>query len=182
MAGNFARLLACFALGPLCLFFWLASASVDAQSVDAQSVDAQSVDHTTFATSDQCIACHSNLTDADGKNVSIGHVWRGSIMAHSARDPYWQASVRREVTDHPGAQAEIEDTCSTCHMPMARTLARSNGNLGKVFEYLEAAGKGDERAMYALDGVSCTACHQIRPDNLGEESSFDGNFVICSST
>ena len=187
MAGSYAnRLLACFALGPLCLFFWLASASVDAQSVDAQSVDAQSVDaqsvdHSTFATSDQCIACHSNLTDADGKDVSIGHVWRGSMMAHSARDPYWQASVRREVTDHPGAQAEIEDTCSTCHMPMARTLARSNGNLGKVFEYLEAAEQGDESAMFALDGVSCTACHQIRPDNLGEESSFDGNFVIRSS-
>ena len=61
------RLLVCFALGPLCLFFWLASASVDAQSVEAQSVD-----HSTFATSDQCIACHSNLTDADGKDVSIG--------------------------------------------------------------------------------------------------------------
>ena len=35
--------------------------------------------------------------------------------------------------------------------------------------------------MFALDGVSCTACHQIQPDNLGEESSFDGNFVIRSN-
>ncbi len=142
------------------------------------TVDAQSVDHSTFATSDQCIACHSNIVDADGQNVSIGHVWRGSMMAHSARDPYWQAAVRREITDHPGARAEIEDTCSTCHMPMARVVARENGGLGEVFAHLEAARRGEESALLAMDGVSCTTCHQIRPDNFGEESSFDGNFLI----
>ncbi len=146
----------------------------------ATAAPAQTVDHSTFATSDQCIACHSNLSDADGKDVSIGHAWRGSIMAHSARDPYWQASVRRELSDYPEAQAEIEDTCSTCHMPMARALARADGGLGKVFEHLEAARQGDASALLALDGVSCTACHQIRADNFGEESSFDGNFVIRS--
>lgn len=154
-------------------FAWMAFVGLACASVDAQSVD-----HSTFATSDQCIACHSNIVDADGQNVSIGHVWRGSMMAHSARDPYWQASVRREVTDHPGARAEIEDTCSTCHMPMARVVARENGGLGEVFAHLEAARRGEESALLAMDGVSCTTCHQIRPDNLGEESSFDGNFVI----
>jgi len=170
MAGSStSRLRACITLAPI-VFVWLACASVDAQSVD----------QSTFATSDQCIACHSNLTDVDGTDVSIGHVWRGSIMAHSARDPYWQASVRREVTDHPGARAEIEDTCSTCHMPMARVLAKESGGLGEVFAHLEAARQGEERSMLALDGVSCTTCHQIRPDNFGEESSFDGNFVIRS--
>ncbi|MXY49298.1 MAG: hypothetical protein F4Y38_08355 [Gemmatimonadetes bacterium] len=159
-------------------FAWLAFVGMAFVGMACASVDAQSVDHSTFATSDQCIACHSNIVDADGKNVSIGHVWRGSMMAHSARDPYWQASVRREVTDHPGAQAEIEDTCSTCHMPMARVVARENGGLGEVFAHLEAARRGEESALLAMDGVSCTACHQIQPDNLGEESSFDGNFVI----
>lgn len=159
-------------------FAWMAFVGLACASVDAQSVDAQSVDHSTFATSDQCIACHSNIVDADGRNVSIGHVWRGSMMAQSARDPYWQAAVRREVTDHPGARAEIEDTCSTCHMPMARVVARENGGLGEVFAHLEAARRGEESALLAMDGVSCTTCHQIRPDNLGEESSFDGNFVI----
>ncbi len=169
MAGSCPwRLMAWAALGPVALVLWTSCASVDAQSVD----------HTTFATSDQCIACHSNIIDSDGRNVSIGHIWRGSMMAHSARDPYWQASVRREVTDHPTARDEIEDTCSTCHMPMARTLARAEGGLGKVFEHLEAARRGEESARFAMDGVSCTTCHQIRPDNLGEESSFDGNFVI----
>lgn len=173
MAGSYAvrlwtRLWAYIALGLFGCLAWLAFASVEAQSVDQG----------TFATSDQCIACHSSLFDADGMDVSIGHVWRGSIMANSARDPYWQASVRREVTDHPEAQAEIEDTCSTCHMPMARVVARENGGLGEVFAHLEAARRGEESALLAMDGVSCTTCHQIRPDNLGEASSFDGNFVI----
>ncbi len=152
--------------------FWFAGSSALAKPVD----------HSTFVTSDQCIACHSNLTDADGNNVSIGHVWRGSMMANSARDPYWQAGVRREVMDHPDAGAAIEDTCATCHMPMARLLARSEGRLGTVFDTLEAARQGDAAAMLALDGVSCTTCHQIRPDNFGEESSFDGNFVIGAGT
>ena len=65
---------------------------------------------------------------------------------------------------------------------MARTLARAEGGLGKVFEHLEAARRGEESARLAMDGVSCTTCHQIRPDNLGEESSFDGNFVIRTDT
>lgn len=178
MAGSSAsRFSAGIALGPVG-FVLLAIVLLAIVSLACASVDAQSVDHTTFTTSDQCIACHSNIIAADGSDVSIGHVWRGSMMAQSARDPYWQASVRREVTDHPGARAEIEDTCSTCHMPMARTLARAEGVPGKVFEHLEAARRGEESALLAMDGVSCTTCHQIQPDNLGEESSFDGNFVI----
>ena len=71
-----------------------------------------------FVPSSQCIACHSQLTASTGEDVSIGTKWRATIMANSARDPYWHAAVRREVTDHPSAQAAIEDKCSTCHMPI----------------------------------------------------------------
>ena len=134
-----------------------------------------------FETADQCIACHSNLTDADGQDVSIGHAWRATMMANSARDPYWQAAVRREVMDQPELQAAIEDTCSTCHMPMARTAARAAGRLGEVFSHLgQGGGVGPDTAA-ALDGVSCTVCHQILPDNLGEHESFDGGFLVGGS-
>jgi len=54
-----------------------------------------------FHTADRCLACHNGLTTPDGKDVSIGFDWRSSIMGNSARDPYWQASVRREDIDHP---------------------------------------------------------------------------------
>jgi len=131
-----------------------------------------------FETSDQCIACHSNLRDADGQDVSIGHAWRATMMANSARDPYWQAAVRREVMDQPELQAAIEDTCSTCHMPMARTAAKAAGGLGEVFAHTGRGGGAAADSAAALDGVSCTVCHQIRPDNLGEHESFDGGFLV----
>src|SRR5438093_1321201 len=73
-----------------------------------------------FQTSDRCLACHNGLQTRSGEDVSIGFDWRASTMANSSRDPYWQASVRREAIDHPAAQALIEDECSICHMPIAR--------------------------------------------------------------
>jgi len=128
-----------------------------------------------FVPSSRCIACHSQLTSSTGQDVSIGIEWRATIMANSARDPYWHAAVRREVTDHPAAQAAIEDKCSTCHMPMARFDAVAAGGQGQVFANLPAAAPRHE---LAVDGVSCTVCHQISAENLGEHASFDGGFKI----
>ena len=135
-----------------------------------------------FTTAEQCIACHSNLQDATGTDVSIGHDWRATMMAHSAKDPYWQASVRREVMDHPQLQGAIEDTCATCHMPMARTAARAAGAPGRVFVHLGAdEGNAAEESARARDGVSCTVCHQIQPDDFGEHASFDGGYRIAGA-
>ena len=116
------------------------------------------------------------MSAPSGEDISIGSAWRASMMANSARDPYWQAAVRREVMDHPTAQAEIEDTCATCHMPMAR-VHRRDGALGFGIRELERAADEAERAL-AHDGVSCNVCHQIRADNLGAAASFSGGFVI----
>ena len=49
-----------------------------------------------FATSAYCIACHSGMVAPDGTDVSFGTDWRASMMANAARDPYWQAAVRRD--------------------------------------------------------------------------------------
>src|SRR5579864_1098099 len=84
-----------------------------------------------FQTSDRCLACHNGLTTPTGKDVSIGFDWRSSIMANSARDPYWQASVRREDLDHPESRGPIEDGCADCHMPMARYESKLQGRLGE---------------------------------------------------
>jgi len=73
----------------------------------------------TFQTSDRCVACHNGMRTQAGEDFSIGLDWRASIMANSSRDPYWQASVRRETIDHPTASADIQNECSHCHMPMA---------------------------------------------------------------
>jgi hypothetical protein len=100
-------------------------------------------------------------------------------MANSARDPYWQASVRRESIDHPESQAKIEDECASCHMPMARYHAKSRGELGQVFAHLAAEPASPARRE-ALDGVSCSLCHQISPENLGAPPTLSGQFQIAA--
>jgi hypothetical protein len=130
-----------------------------------------------FHTSDRCLACHNGLTTPAGKDVSIGFDWRSSIMANSARDPYWQASVRREDIDHPEAHAEIEDGCADCHMPMARYQAKLQGHLGEVFAHLPFDSDPKKNAS-AEDGVSCSVCHQIGKAKLGTRESFNGGFVV----
>ncbi len=99
------------------------------------------------------------------------------MMANAARDPYWLGSVRGEVLSHPQHQAVIEDKCATCHMPMARFTASAHGDEGRVL----AEGFGDpanELHPLALDGVSCTLCHQIGDVALGDFESYSGHFVI----
>jgi hypothetical protein len=130
-----------------------------------------------FQTSDRCIACHNGMRTSSGEDVSIGFAWRATMMANSSRDPYWQAGVRRESIDHPESQADIEDECSACHMPITRYEAKVRGKKGQVFAHLpfdvDAPG-GRE----ALDGVSCAVCHQIGKQKLGTRESFNGGFVI----
>jgi hypothetical protein len=58
-------------------------------------------------------------------------------------------------------------------MPMARFEAANRGGRGQVFANLDDP--------LAVDGVSCTVCHQIRSDNFGDAESFDGGFVIDTS-
>ncbi len=89
-----------------------------------------------FQTSDRCIACHNGLTTPSGEDVSIGFHWRASVMANSSRDPYWQASSRRETIDHPESQSFIEDDCSVCHMPITRYEAKLRGEPGEIFSHL----------------------------------------------
>lgn len=136
------------------------------------------VSTTMFDVSGNCMACHNGLTTSAGEDISIGANWRATMMANSARDPYWQASVRREVMDHPAATGEIEDECATCHMPMARTQSMSNGRKGGVFAHLPVGAVDTDEARLAADGVSCTMCHQITAERFGTRASFTGGFVV----
>ena len=102
-------------------------------------------------------------------------------MALSAKDPYWMAGVRREIVERPHLQTFIEDKCSVCHMPMARTTAVANGATGKIFKFVDETGSPDETRL-ANDGVSCTACHQISAENFGESESYDGGYIVNTVT
>jgi hypothetical protein len=128
-----------------------------------------------FQTSDRCVACHNGMIDSKGNDYSIGLDWETSLMANSSRDPYWQASVRRETMDHGSAAAAIEDECSVCHMPIPHYMLKQTGQLTQVLANLPSSSHSDKEHA---DGVSCSVCHQITPDRLGTAASFNGNFVI----
>jgi hypothetical protein len=166
---------------PLACSLWLVAifaASPDALGA-APPQRAPLQDLSLFAHSENCIACHNSLIAPTGEDVSIGATWRSTMMANSARDPYWQAGVRREVIDHPTRSADIQDECAACHMPMAQKIAHAAGGKGEVFAHLPIVRR-DETALQRLasDGISCTVCHQIAPDKLGTRESFNANFTL----
>jgi hypothetical protein len=164
------------------IFVWLAAIWIVAAPAAQQEPRPPVAAHGAlrFKTAATCMACHNGLTTARGEDISIGSDWRGSIMANSSRDPYWQAAVRRETIDHPRAAAEIEDECAVCHMPMSRAQANASGQRAQVFAHLAARDESEESGL-AHDGVSCTMCHQISSRKLGTPESFTGGFVVGGS-
>ncbi|HLH07411.1 MAG TPA: hypothetical protein VKW78_09245 [Terriglobales bacterium] len=138
----------------------------------------QITDKIEFHTSARCIACHNGVTTPSGLDVSVGFDWQSSIMANSSRDPYWQASARRETIDHAVARLHVEDECSICHMPIPRYLAKLQGQDGQIFSHIPFNADKKEGAL-AEDGVTCTVCHQVTKEKLGAPASFNGGFVIA---
>jgi hypothetical protein len=134
-----------------------------------------------FSGSGACGICHTNLQDEAGVDVSLDTFWRSTMMANAARDPYWQAAVRLEVEENPELRSVIEDKCATCHMPMARTTILARGREAEVLDGGLINPENDLHAL-AMDGVSCTLCHQIEEDQLGNPASFSGGYVIDLET
>lgn len=133
-----------------------------------------------FAGSGECAACHGGLVDEQDNDVSIDAHWRSTMMANAAKDPFFQAKVRSETKRSPTIVEAAEDKCATCHMPMARTQADSDGAPIAILNggFLDTDHELHEAA---LDGVSCTLCHQLQDAGLGQKESFGGYYVIDTS-
>ncbi|RMF56785.1 MAG: T9SS C-terminal target domain-containing protein [Calditrichaeota bacterium] len=131
-----------------------------------------------FSGSGNCAMCHepgppnnNALRDLNGNDISPVTLWRSTMMANAAKDPFWQAKVTAEVLAHPQYQQFIEDKCTTCHAPIGHTQAHADG---QPFYSLQEV----QNDPLALDGVSCTVCHQIKDVNLGTPGSFSGHYII----
>lgn len=137
-----------------------------------------------FATSPACATCHANdasataMRDAAARPIAPFDLWQGTMMANSARDPFWWAMVAGEVVTTPAAKEAIEAKCMRCHAPMAVVDAALDGDPQPAA--LEWLHRGDERAAFGLDGVACALCHQIQPTDLGADESLSGHFVIAA--
>lgn len=137
---------------------------------------AQSDISSDFHTSERCVSCHGTVVSSKGETASFATEWSASIMANSARDPYWQGSVRREVLDHPQASDAIQTACASCHMPIRYLTDKSQGHKTAVFAYLPFSTNKEDAGA---DGVSCDVCHQIQSTGLGTPASFNGQFVVA---
>ena len=126
-----------------------------------------------------CVACHNNLDRASGEDVSIGATWRATMMANSARDPYWQAGVRRETIDHP--QHAAGDPGRMRGLPHADGAAASSAPTaaaGEVFAHLPIASAILRRCVGWQRTASRARCvTRSRRSGSGRRESFNANFV-----
>ena len=128
-----------------------------------------------FQASGNCVDCHGFDTlgiasvDLKGIDVNVVDDWRASMMANSAKDPFWRAKVSHEVLLNPGLQNEIEDKCTACHAPLGNFNAH---HIGQGFYSIEELLTDSVGA----DGVSCLACHQQATELLGLQFSGHLNF------
>ena len=140
-----------------------------------------------FTGSGKCAGCHGTDPNyyasipgqtfpanpiPDGHDVNPTDMWRSSIMANSAKDPFWRAKVTHEVAVNPQHQEELEDKCTSCHAPIGHFAAHNDGYDHYSLEMLI-------QDSLALDGVSCVACHQQSLDSSG--ISFSGQMFFDSA-
>mgnify|MGYP001352926234 FL=1 len=127
-----------------------------------------------FSGSGNCAMCHTGdgtVLSQNGVDISPPTYWRSTMMANSSKDPFWRAMVAEEVHNYPQLQQTIETTCTRCHAPMGYTEALYNGQNNYSINEMK-------QDPIANDGVSCTACHQIKPDNFSSQNSYSGHYVI----
>ena len=141
-----------------------------------------------FTGSGKCAGCHSTDPNSfaslagqsfpavpipDAWDVNPTDMWRATMMANSAKDPFWRAKVSQEVAINPGHQLILEDKCTSCHAPLGNFAAHHDGEEFYTMAMLAADS-------LALDGVSCVACHQQEPEGLG--TSFSGQLSFVQDT
>lgn len=131
-------------------------------------------DQTRFLPARDCALCHTRIPKPGGSGqdqagwIGPAHLWKNSMMAHAAQDPYWRAKVAAETALAPAERAVIEDHCLRCHAPADQYPRRAaNGRLALL-----------ELSDLGRDGVTCTVCHQIEAAGLGQAASFTGSFTL----
>ncbi|MFO0984199.1 MAG: IPT/TIG domain-containing protein [Planctomycetota bacterium] len=113
---------------------------------DIQQPGTQPLEVPPLAPADSCLSCHGGYDQA----VEPGYNWRGSMMAHAARDPVFWAALAVAEQDFSG----VGDLCLRCHTPAGWLGGRSTPSDGS------ALLAGD------ANGVECDLCHRlVNPDN-----------------
>jgi hypothetical protein len=110
-----------------------------------------------------CGGCHGHdpnnhaMITTSGEDVNMYDDWRSSMMANSARDPFWRAKVTHESLVNPAHSQVLQDKCTTCHAPAGNYQSKLRAHqpyYGLVDLYQDTIG---------LDGVNCQVCHAQSP-------------------
>jgi hypothetical protein len=121
-------------------------------------------------------------------NLSIYGGWRYSMMGSAGRDPIFFAQLDTESTVHADlkdrptdAPVYVQDLCLHCHGVMGQRQYHLDA--GKLFTRSELQDPNSKYGALGRDGVSCTVCHRITSEGLGnpiDPEVFTGNFHIGS--
>jgi len=129
-----------------------------------------------FWTSGRCAGCHgrdllfqASIDPATGQDVNVVNDWRSSLMANSARDPFFRAKLDHEVLVNPAHSDAISTKCLSCHAPLAVHEERLAQHPPFTLAMLDTS-------VLASDGVSCLACHMQSLDGTGNTFSGDLQF------
>lgn len=128
-----------------------------------------------FPTSAACKGCHGldpngyAMIDLAGNDVNIYDDWRATMMANSAKDPFWRAKVSHEILLYPQHSTAIQSKCVTCHAPNGHYTAFLRGLDPYLIEDMLQDSIG-------IDGVTCSTCHKISDQNLG--TTFSGEIYF----
>jgi hypothetical protein len=156
-----------------------------------------------FITSDQCIGCHDGtgnigpypanmIYPASGSptpayNVSPYGEWRASLMGLSGRDPVFFSQIASELKVHANAKlpTTIPNICFRCHGAMGQrqlaidTSGKTPFDPEMVYAWSGSLAQptGDKKyGALARDSISCAVCHHISDKELGQPSTFTGQF------
>ncbi len=131
-----------------------------------------------FPTANNCNGCHgfdpqgNGSVTSSGEDVNVHDDWKTTMMALSAKDPFWRAKVSHEILVNPSHSLELQTKCTSCHAPQGHFTAILRGAQHYTIDEMI----GDTTAM---DGVSCGACHMKSAENL--ETQFSGEATYDTS-
>ncbi len=133
---------------------------------------------TYFVTAGRCAGCHGYdslgiaMVAGEGISVNVVDDWRSTMMANSARDPFFLAKMEHEGLVNPAIKETIEHSCLKCHAPLAVFEQQMKGATAFTAAHLDTS-------VLAQDGVSCLACHMQNPASGGHV--FSGDLVFDSA-
>lgn len=157
---------------------WLVALTTLLAGVNASATDLGNFETPLFSGAGNCAFCHDpwnrKRAAQPGETAVLATDWRAIMMAHAFKDPLWRAVMAAEVQERPALKSFVENKCQTCHAPLARYQSSVDGTN-------ELAFADALTSPLAAEGVGCTLCHQIQPDNLGTVESFAGHFLISTN-